>query len=142
MKKFNYILCGILFCTLIVVGCSNNTIETSDVYIKVEKRMGVSDDFELINEVEEEEEVQRVQEISKNAQWENMKPDKNNLPDYQFHIVSNDPKVDIKPVLYSLWIRSDRKKVELFRAENDYVTLNEKDSAELFELLIGSKLSE
>ncbi|QOV11559.1 hypothetical protein [Viridibacillus arvi] len=61
--------------------------------------------------------------------------------DYRFAFKSKDPKISDKAILFEIWISPNKDTVEVV-AGSKYVQLNEGDSTDLFEILIGEKLSD
>lgn len=59
-------------------------------------------------------------------------------PDYNFKLV-----IETEVTSYNLWISPNKNKIEITIPYNHkYAQVNEKTSAELFELLTGNKLSD
>ena len=124
------------------MGCSN-AIENDEQKIEVQKRIGDENKYEDFKEITNNEQVQKVKEILDDIDWENAKVSMIHPPDYKFGFQFKNPKIEAKAVLYELWISPNKDKIELvIDAESKYIQLNKKNSAELFEILTGGKLSE
>lgn len=125
---------------MVLVGCSNDVKHTEQSLV-VEKRIGDDNNYEDFREVTDYEQVQKVNEILKDANWINAKAEMVSPPDYKFAFRYNNPNIEAKAVLYQLWITPNKDKVELIGA-NQYVKLDKSMSAELFEIVTGEKLTD
>ena len=142
LKNFKYLMAFIGIISIFIVGCSNTT-ETEEQFIKVQKRVGDENKYEDFKEITENEPVQKVKDILNEIEWENAKVNMAHPPDYTFVFQFKNPEIEAKAVLYELWVSPNKDKVELvINAESKYVQLDTGNSAELFELLTGGKLSE
>lgn len=127
---------------MLLVGCSND-IQNTEQSIVVEKLIGDenNNNYEELREITDNEQVQKVREILKEANWINAKAERVNSPDYRFAFRFTNTNIEAKAVLYELWITPNKDKVELMGA-NQYVRLDEDKSAELFEIITGEKLAD
>lgn len=142
MKNIKYFIAIIGIISIYLVGCSN-AIENDEQKIEVQKRIGDENKYEDFKEITNNEQVQKVKEILDDIDWENAKVSMIHPPDYKFGFQFKNPKIEAKAVLYELWISPNKDKIELvIDAESKYIQLNKKNSAELFEILTGGKLSE
>lgn len=126
----------ILIMIVSLVGCSNKKEEMKD-YIKVEKRVGTSTDYEPLRKVVDEEKVQQILTISQKAQWESAKITTLEPANYQYYIANEDPKVSLKVVLYRVWNSKGNNKLMLARDNNEFAQLDEENSKLLYKLLVG-----
>ena len=142
MKNLKYFIAFIGIISIFIVGCSDTT-ETYEQYIKVQKRVGNENKYEDFKEITDNEQVQKVKDILDDIDWENAKVNMAHPPDYTFVFQFKNPEIEAKAVLYELWVSPNKDKVELvINAESKYVQLDTGNSAELFEILTGGKLSE
>ncbi len=127
-KLFLVMIAMFLF---IITGCVNG-IENEGQKIK----------YEDFKEITNNELVQEVKKILGNVDWETAKVNMARPADYRFIFQFKNPEIEAKAVLYELWVSPNKINVELvIDAENKYFQLNEEDSAVLFEILTGEKLS-
>ena len=125
---------------MLLVGCSND-LQNTEQSIVVEKRIGDENNYEDFREVTDNEQVQKLLEILKDANWIDAEMEMNSHPDYRFAFRFKNPNIEAKAVLYELWITPNNDKVELIGA-NQYVKLDKGKSAELFEIVTGEKLTD
>lgn len=140
--KFFIFLIGIFSISL--VGCSND-IENTEQSLIVQKRIGDENNYEDFREITDNEQVQKLKEILKDANWINAKPEMAYPPDYKFAFRFKNPNIEAKAALYELWISPNKDKVELLiegSGENNYVQLDKIKSAELFEIVTEEKLTD
>lgn len=138
MKKFKFLVMLIAIFSIFMVGCANN-IKTDEKSIEVKKRVSDKDNYENFKVITDSKKVEKVKGIISNSEWEKAKVDMVRPADYQFYF----PNPNAKAVLYELWISPNKKQVEMIiDAESQYVHLDKKNSAELFQILTGEKLSE
>lgn len=121
----------------LVTGCVNG-IESEEQKIEVQKRND-ENKYEDYKEITDKEQVQNVKKILEKANWENAKVDMVCRADYRFIFQYKNPEIEAKAVLYQLWISPNKDKVEVVKADNEYVQLSEEDSAILFEILTEEK---
>ncbi|HZG12523.1 MAG TPA: hypothetical protein VEZ91_11060 [Kurthia gibsonii] len=124
------------------MGCSN-AIGNGEQNIEVQKRIGDENKYEDFKEITNNKQVQKVKEILDDIDWENAKVSMSHPPDYKFGFQYKNTQIEAKAVLYELWISPNNDNVELvIDAESKYIKLDGNNSAELFEILTGEKLSE
>ena len=123
-----------------LVGCSND-IENMEQSIIVEKRIGDENNYGDLREVTDNEQVQKLKEILKDANWINAKAKMASPPDYRFSFRYKNPEIEGQAVVYQLWITPNKENVELIGV-NEYVKLDISMSAELFEIVAGEKLAD
>lgn len=139
MKTFKlFFIIGVFL--ILIVGCSND-IENKEESVVVQKRIGDEKNYEDFREVTDNEQVQKLKGILKEANWINAKAEMASPPDYKFSFRFNNTNIEAKAVLYQLWITPNKDKVELIGA-NQYVRLDESMSAELFEIVTGELLTD
>jgi len=138
--KFRFVSLA-MFLIVIIAGCSSG-IENEEQYIEVNKRIGDENKYEEFKEITENKQVQQVKDILDEIEWENAKVEMVRPPDYEFRFQYKSPKIDAKAVLYKIWISPAKDKLEVVRGDNEYGQLNEKNSAVLFEIITGEKLSD
>ena len=142
MKNFKYLIAFIAIVSILITGCSN-PLKKEEQYIKVQKRLGDEANYEDFQEITNTDQVQQVKEIVGDINWENAVVNMVRPPDYRFMFQYKNPEIEAKAVLYELWINQNSDKVELvIDAEMKYSQLDNKQSAELFELLTGEKIAE
>ncbi|MGG0178890.1 hypothetical protein ABEY15_22485 [Gottfriedia acidiceleris] len=125
-----------------ITGCSN-LIGNEEQNIKVQKHIVDVNNYEDFKVITSNKKVQKVREIIDNIDWEHAKVDMVHPADYRFIFQFKNPEINGKAVLYELWISPINDKVELvITAESKYVQLDKNNSTELYEILIGGKLSD
>lgn len=140
--KFRRIFLGFITIFLIIVtGCSNG-IDNEAQVIEVQKRVGDVNEFEDFRRIIDNDKVQKVKEILRKTDWENAKVNMSRPPDYQFIFQYKDPNIDAKAVLYTVWISPNKDKLEIIRGDDQYRQLSKEQSAIMFEIITGDKLSE
>ena len=142
MKKMKYfiILFGIV--SIFLVGCSNGTAK-EEQYITVQNHNGEENKYDDINEITDNDQVQKVEEILSDSNWVKSIVDMVRPADYRFIIAFKNPKIKAVPIYYELWISPNMDKVELvLDTEHKYVQLDKSKSAELFKILTGKELSD
>lgn len=128
--------------TILITGCSN-LIGNEEQNIKVQKRVVDVNNYEDFKVITNKEKVQKVRELLDNIDWEHTKVDMVRPADYRFIFQFKNPDINGKAVLYELWISPNKDKVELtVNAESKFVQLDKNHSEELYEILIGGKLSD
>lgn len=142
MKNLKYFIAFLGIISIFIAGCSNS-LENEEQSIVVQKRIGDDYNYENFKEITNNEQVQTVRQILDDINWENAKVDMVRPADYRFGFQFKNPNLDAKMVSYELWISPNKDKVELvIDAESKYIQLDKNKSADLFEILIGEKLSE
>ncbi len=142
MKFLKLILVLVTMFLFIVTGCVNG-ITNEEQRIVVQKRVGEENKYEDFKEVNDKVIVQKVKKIVEDVDWENAKVSMERPADYRFAFQYKNSSIEAKAVLYELWISPNNDKVELvINAQSKYVQLNEKDSAVLFGIVTGGKLSD
>ncbi len=135
-------LVSIAIFLFLVSGCANG-IGNEEQKIEVQKRAGEDNKYEEFNEISDNERVQKVKEILLDVDWEIAKVDMVSPAEYRFAFQFKNPDMEAKAVLYELWISPNKDKVEIvIDAESKYTQLNEEDSAVLFGIITGGKLSD
>jgi len=138
MKNIAFLIGFIGLTFIILSGCSNYF--SDDQKIIVYKHMD-EEHYEVYREVTDKTEVQRVRDILDTIEWSSLPIAMTATPDYSFIFQYKNSKLEAKAVPYDLWISENKKTIELVTPGN-YFLLDEKNSAELFELLTDIKLSE
>ena len=123
----------------VITGCSSG-IENVEQNIKVQKRIGNENKYEDFKEITDNKKVQKVKSILDKADWEYAKVDMVRPADYRFGFQFKNPEIEVKAVLYEIWISPNIDKVEVVKGDNEYVQLNEENSTVLFEILTGERL--
>jgi hypothetical protein len=124
----------ILFIILLVsiVGCTQKDVVNfdKDDTLVIEERVGdeLSTNYEVINEINDEELVQEVINIFNGAQWEtNVEVNMPREPDYKIN--KN----------YHIWVTPKGNLMEVVITENSYyVRLSENQSSKLWTLMTGN----
>ncbi|PET71771.1 hypothetical protein CN514_05965 [Bacillus sp. AFS001701] len=140
--SLKYIITLIVVLTIFITGCSN-LIGNEEQNIEVQKRVVDVNNYEDFKVITNNEKVQKVRELLDNIDWEHTKVDMVRPADYRFIFQFKNPDINGKAVLYELWISPNNDKVELtINAESKFVQLDKNHSEELYEILIGGKLSD
>ncbi|MGG1329137.1 hypothetical protein ABE222_20775 [Bacillus tropicus] len=139
MKDRNVSLVFIIICILIVTGCSN-ILGNEDQTIKVQKH--VDDTYEDLKVVTDNKQVQQVKKILNDAHFENKKVQMSRPADYHFVFQFKNLKIEAKAVLYQIWVIPNKDKIEVIAGNSQYVQLDGKNAATLFQIVTGEKLVE
>lgn len=124
----------------LTTGCSN-TIGDEKQNIVVQKRVSVGNEYENFKIITENDKVEKIKKILKKVDWKDEKLNMDRPADYRFIFQFKDSKIEAKAVGYEIWINPNIDKVEIVEASNKYALLNEENSAVLYEVLTGEKLS-
>ncbi|OTY59365.1 hypothetical protein BK748_09190 [Bacillus thuringiensis serovar graciosensis] len=138
MKDRNVSLVFIIICILIVTGCSN-ILGNEDQRIEVQKNIG-DNKYEDLKVVTDNKQVQQVKKILNDAHFENKKVQMSRPADYHFVFQFKNPKIEAKAVLYQIWVIPNKDKIEIIAGNNQYVQLEGKNAATLFQIVTGEKL--
>lgn len=140
--NLKYLITFIGMILIFIAGCSD-VINNEEQKIEVQMRIGDENNYEDFKEITDHEQVQKVQKILDDIDWENAKVDMARPADYIFYFQFKNPEIEAKAVLYKLWISPNKDKVELvIDAQSKYSQLDKKKSGELFEILTGEKLAD
>ncbi|WP_163537273.1 hypothetical protein [Gracilibacillus sp. YIM 98692] len=126
MKKCMFIV----FLILGVVGCNQQDVVdfNSDSTLTVKERVENNDDFQLINEVEDEDKVRMIIDIFNNVNWDTDTHRDMPLPHYRLNN-------------YDIWVTPSGDMLEIINQSNDYyVRLSKENSEVLFEIITGKEL--
>lgn len=140
MKDRNVSLVFIIICILIVTGCSN-ILGNEDQRIEVQKNIG-DNKYEDLKVVTDNKQVQQVKKILNDAHFENKKVQISRPADYHFVFQFKNPKIEAKAVLYQIWVIPNKDKIEIIAGNSQYVQLEGKNAATLFQIVTGEKLVE
>ncbi|PEU87670.1 hypothetical protein CN415_26805 [Bacillus cereus] len=138
MKDRNVSLVFIIICILIVTGCSN-ILGNENQRIEVQKNIG-DNKYEDLKVVTDNKQVQQVKKILNDAHFENKKVQMSRPADYHFVFQFKNPKIEAKAVLYQIWVIPNKDKIEIIAGNNQYVQLEGKNAATLFQIVTGEKL--
>ncbi|WP_242267951.1 hypothetical protein [Bacillus cereus group sp. BfR-BA-01352] len=138
MKDRNVSLVFIIICILIVTGCSN-ILGNEDQRIEVQKNIG-DNKYEDLKVVTDNKQVQQVKKILNDAHFENKKVQMSRPGDYHFVFQFKNPKIEAKAVLYQIWVIPNKDKIEIIAGNSQYVQLEGKNAATLFQIVTGEKL--
>ncbi|MEA3318377.1 MAG: hypothetical protein U9Q88_00005 [Bacillota bacterium] len=143
MKKYRYLVVFMILISMVVAGCSNSSdvkeVTDQGQTIEVQRLNGDGDKYEVFKVVTNEEQVNKGKKLLDDLRWEDAKVSMVRPADFRFSF----PNPEAKVVLYELWIGPNMELAELvINAESKYVKLGTNESAELFELLTGKKLSD
>jgi len=141
MKMRNLSLVFIVICLFVLTGCLNK-IGNDEQIIEVQKRVGDNNEYEDFKVVSDNNQVLQVKEILDDTDFENAKVEMSRPPDYQFVFQFKNPEIEAKAVLFQLWISPNKDKVEMVKGENQYAQLTKENSAIMFEIITGDKLTE
>ncbi|MGN4717231.1 hypothetical protein ACTFQ7_15475 [Bacillus cereus group sp. MYBK226-2] len=140
MKDRNVSLVFIIICILIVTGCSN-ILGNEDQRIEVQKNIG-DNKYEDLKVVTDNKQVQQVKKILYDAHFENKKVEMARPADYHFVFQFKNLKIEAKAVLYQIWVIPNKDKIEIIAGNSQYVQLEGKNAATLFQIVTGEKLVE
>ncbi|MGE7943848.1 hypothetical protein ACQKNB_17355 [Lysinibacillus xylanilyticus] len=141
LKNLKNLITSMGLILIFIAGCSD--VRNEEQKIEVQMRIGDENNYEDFKEITDHEQVQKVQKILDDIDWENAKVDMAHPADYIFDFQFNNPEIEAKAVLYKLWISPNKDKVELvIDAQSKYSQLDKKKSGELFEILTGEKLAD
>ncbi|HFK1449285.1 TPA: hypothetical protein ACGXMV_000460 [Bacillus pacificus] len=139
MKDRNLSVVFIAIVIFIVTGCSN-IIGNEDQTIKVQKH--VDNKYEDLKVVTDNKQVRQVKKILNDAHFENKKVEMSRPADYHFIFQFKNPKIEAKAVLYQIWISPNKDKIEIIAGNSQYVQLEGKNAATLFQIVTEEKLVE
>ncbi|MDQ7235247.1 hypothetical protein QYM13_15850 [Bacillus pacificus] len=139
MKDRNLSVVFIAIVIFIVTGCSN-IIGNEDQTIKVQEH--VDNKYEDLKVVTDNKQVRQVKKILNDAHFENKKVEMSRPADYHFIFQFKNPKIEAKAVLYQIWISPNKDKIEIIAGNSQYVQLEGKNAATLFQIVTGEKLVE
>lgn len=135
-QRLVLLLCSVFL--ILISGCSETGHGQK---IRVEKRMGNENKYDLFNEISDTEKVSRIKDILEAAEWRKAEVLRSHPPDYQFIFEFLDPNIEVKAVLYRVWISPNKDILEVGIGDGEYTQLNEEDSAVFFEILTGEVLA-
>ncbi|MDA1883571.1 hypothetical protein [Bacillus cereus group sp. BY105LC] len=138
MKDRNVSLVFIIICILIVTGCSN-ILGNENQRIEVQKNIG-DNEYEDFKVVTDNNEVMQVKKILKDTTFKNKKVQMSRPADYHFVFRCKNPKIEAKAVLYQIWVIPNKDKIEIIAGNSQYVQLEGKNAATLFQIVTGEKL--
>ena len=140
MKVRNWPLVMISICIFIITGCSTG-LENEEQRIEVQKDIG-DNEYEDFKVVTDNNEVMQVKKILKDTIFENKKVEMSRPADYHFIFQFKNPKIEAKAVLYQIWVIPNKDKIEIIAGNSQYVQLEGKNAATLFQIVTGEKLVE
>ena len=140
MKVRNWPLVMISICIFIITGCSN-ILGNEEQRIEVQKDIG-DNEYEDFKVVTDNNEVMQVKKILKDTTFENKKVQMSRPADYHFIFQFKNPKIEAKAVLYQIWVIPNKDKIEIIAGNSQYVQLEGKNAATLFQIVTGEKLVE
>ena len=115
-----------------------NSIEEFIENFEAIKRYQEKNQYEHTVDMNDNKQVEQIKAILNNIEWENAKVEMLTSPDYKFKLNANN-----EVIVYDLWISSTKDKIELIIPfDSKYAEVDEKTSAELFEMLTGNKLAD
>ncbi|EEK99892.1 hypothetical protein bcere0013_29550 [Bacillus cereus BDRD-ST26] len=130
----------ISICIFIITGCSTG-LENEEQRIEVQKDIG-DNEYEDFKVVTDNNEVMQVKKILKDTTFENKKVQMSRPADYHFIFQFKNPKIEAKAVLYQIWVIPNKDKIEIIAGNSQYVQLEGKNAATLFQIVTGEKLVE
>ncbi len=99
-------------------------------------------EYEDFKVVTDNNEVMQVKKILKDTTFENKKVQMSRPADYHFIFQFKNPKIEAKAVLYQIWVIPNKDKIEIIAGNSQYVQLEGKNAATLFQIVTGEKLVE
>lgn len=140
MKGRNLSVVFIAIVIFIVTGCSN-IIGNENQTIKVQKH--VDDTYEDLKVVTDNKQVQQVKKILNDTHFENKKSRKWLVQLIIIFVFQfKNLKIEAKAVLYQIWVIPNKDKIEIIAGNSQYVQLDGKNAATLFQIVTGEKLVE
>ncbi|MGR5921857.1 hypothetical protein ACT7DD_23145 [Bacillus paranthracis] len=139
MKVRNWPLVMISICIFIITGCSTG-LENEEQRIEVQKDIG-DNEYEDFKVVTDNNEVMQVKKILKDTTFENKKVQMSRPADYHFIFQFKNPKIEAKAVLYQIWVIPNKDKIEIIAGNSQYVQLEGKNAATLFQIVTGGEVS-
>jgi len=131
----------IFFITMfLIVGCSNG-IRNEGNKIVIEKQVNGLDEYEIFNEINNNNEVQSVKEILNSRKWEFANVNMNQSPEYKFHFEDTDRKAS-GPIYELLIIHNGENIALVVSSKSMYVQLDKEKSEKLIKLITGKNLSD
>ncbi|MGG0177435.1 hypothetical protein [Gottfriedia acidiceleris] len=119
------------------IGCSKE-VETEKQKILVQKYS--SHKYENYREVTIDKDVLKAQEIFRNSEWKVKEEKMSRHPEYELAFQFKNPDIQVKQILYRVWVNSSDNMLEITKSGR-YVQLSKVDSATLYEIITGEKLS-
>lgn len=126
------------FVIFLVAGCSTN----EEQKIEVQIRVGDEAKYEDFKEVIDNEQVVKAKKILDDTDWKNAKVSMSRPADYRFAFPFKNSDIEAKVASYSVWINPKKDKLEIVRENDEYAQLSKEDSAILFEIITGKKLTD
>ena len=123
----------------IVAGCSNKIVNVEQK-IEVQKRIDDENNYKDFKVISDNDEVQKVEEIVFDIEWENAKVQMEHPADYRFIFQYKNPNIVAKAALYKLWISPNNDIVEIVMEDDAYAKLNKENSSILIKILTGENL--
>ncbi|MCK1999369.1 hypothetical protein MPH47_19430 [Psychrobacillus psychrodurans] len=123
----------------IVAGCSNKIVNVEQK-IEVQKRIDDENNYKDFKVISDNDEVQKVEEIVFDIEWENAKVQMEHPADYRFIFQYKNPNIVAKAASYKLWISPNNDVVEIVMEDDAYAKLNKENSSILIEILTGENL--
>lgn len=115
-----------------------NSIEEIIEHFEAIKRYQEKNQYKHTVDMNDNKQVEQIKAILNNIEWENAKVEMLTPPDYKFKLKTNN-----EVIVYDLWISPTKDKIELIIPyDSKYAEVDQKTSAELFEMLTGNKLSD
>ncbi|MCA1060459.1 hypothetical protein LCL96_16090 [Rossellomorea aquimaris] len=138
-RRFVAVLC--ILAVFIVTACSK-PVDSEQQNIVVEKQVGDENKYEEFKKVTDTNQVEEVREILSNTHWKEAQVDFIRPADYRFIYEYQNPEIDAKAVLHSVWVSPKKDELEVMQGDHEYAQLPKKESARLFKILTGERLGE
>lgn len=119
---------------MLTVGCSNESKDEGNKIVVENKGDGTR------REIKDSKEVQKAENILTTIVWSKGLVSMAHSCDYEFYVENISKEKETNKEIYQLWISPNKKKIEIILGSK-YVQLDEEESAELFKILTGEKLS-
>ncbi|MCK6205736.1 hypothetical protein KZX50_09835 [Bacillus infantis] len=139
IQLFIFPLIALFFLT--VTGCSNG-IENDKQKILVQQHSGIDNKYDNFKEINNSKQVQKVKKILNEADWNNTVVSMSRPADYQFFFNYKDKSIQSDAMQHLIWISPTKDKLEVVRGNDAYMQLTEQDSAILYNIITGTKLSD
>ena len=127
MHKIKWVF-SLLFLIFFMIGCTNS--EEQKLVVGKLMDNGEYKQTEIIDQNQ----VLKLKDLLKEYNWKKGKIEPNSKADYIFYFEYTSPSAKAKVVTYYVWLR-DNDTAQVSKEDIEYITLNEDETKELFELL-------
>ncbi|WP_064092997.1 hypothetical protein [Rossellomorea aquimaris] len=125
----------------LVTGCSMGS-EYEKQNIIVQKRIEKENKYEDSKKITNNKHVKEVKRILKETNWKSAQVDFFRPADYQFSFQFENPDIESKTVIYSVWNHSKKDILQISTQGGEYTQLTKEESSILFEIISGEKMDD